>query len=263
MTASEGLYGHVALNRRHWDERAASWHGPLARDHWRRTEPSWGLWNTPEPQVELFPDDVAGMDAIELGCGTAYVSAGLARAGARPVGVDLSREQLATARSMQREFGIAFPLVLADAEHLPNCSSTFDLAISEYGASLWCDPYRWIPEAARVLRPGGHLAFVRRSPLLALCTPAGGQAGVALLRPQFGLPQPGDSTSVEFDMPHGEMFRLLRSCGFVVDDLIEIQAPEPALRDYAEVSAAWAQQWPSEEIWKARLGCVKNGHRSR
>lgn len=205
----------------------------------------------------LFPDDVAGMDAIELGCGTAYVSARLARAGARPVGVDLSREQLATARSMQREFGIAFPLVLADAEHLPHRRSTYDLAISEYGASLWCDPHRWIPEAARVLRPGGRLAFVRRSPLFALCIPVGGQADAALVRPQFGLRQYGDGTSVEFNMPHGEMLRLLRSCGFVVDDLIEIQAPEPAIRDYAEVSAAWAHQWPSEEVWKARLGCVK------
>jgi hypothetical protein len=28
-------------------------------------------------------------------------------------------------------------------------------AISEYGASIWCDPYAWIPEAARMLRPAG------------------------------------------------------------------------------------------------------------
>ena len=50
------------------------------------------------------------------------------------------------------------------------------------------------------------------------------------------------------------MLRLLRSCGFTVEDLIEFQAPEPAQRDYSEVSADWARRWPSEEIWKARLG---------
>jgi SAM-dependent methyltransferase len=255
MTASEGRSGHAALNRRHWDEEAAGWHGPLARGHWGRTEQCWGLWNVPESQVGLFPDGVAGMGVIELGCGTAYVSAWLARAGARPVGVDLSREQLATARLMQGEFDIDFPLVLADAEQLPFQGGIFDLAVSEYGASLWCDPYRWIPEAARVLRPGGRLVFVRRSPLFALCTPVGGRAEAVLLRPQFGLRQHRDGTSVEFHLPHGEMLRLLRSCGFVIDDLIEIQAPEPAHRDYAEVSAAWAHQWPSEEIWKARLSC--------
>lgn len=255
MAASAGRSAHSVVNRRHWDERAAAWHGPLARGHWSRTEPSWGLWSTPESQVGVFPDAVAGMDAIELGCGTAYVCAWLARAGARPVGVDLSRAQLATARSMQQEFGLAFPLLLADAERLPLRNSSFDLAVSEFGASLWCDPDRWIPEAARVLRPGGHLVFVRRSPLFALCAPVGGQAGPALLRPQFGLRQHADDMSVEFTMPHGEMLRLLRSCGFVVDDLIEIQAPEAAHRDYPEVTAAWAHQWPSDEIWKARLSC--------
>lgn len=255
MTASEDRSGHVALNRRYWDENAAAWHGPLARGHWSRTEQTWGLWNTPESQVGLFPDGVAGMGVVELGCGTAYVSAWLARAGARPVGIDLSREQLATARAMQREFGIDFPLVLADAERLPLQDAAFDVAISEFGASLWCDPYRWIPEAARVLRPGGRLVFVRRSPLFALCTPEGGRAAAALVRPQFGLRQHGDGTSVEFNLPHGDTLRLLRSCGFVIDDLIEIQAPEPAHRDYAEVSADWAHRWPSEEIWTAQLGC--------
>jgi SAM-dependent methyltransferase len=149
--------------------------------------------------------------------------------------------------------GIDFPLVLGDAEHVPYDDGTFDLAISEYGASLWCDPYRWIPEAARLLRPGGRLVFLRRSPLFALCARSGGQASTALLRPQFGLRRVDGGTSMEFNLPHGEMLRLLRSQGFTVEDLIEIQAPQPAHRDYAEVSADWAHHWPSEEIWKARL----------
>lgn len=244
---------HVAVNRRHWDDEAAAWHGPLARGQWEVTEPCWGLWQTPESQVSVFPEDVAGMNVIELGCGTAYVSARLARAGARPVGIDVSVAQLATARAMQGEFGIDFPLVLADAERVPCADDTFDLAISEYGASLWCDPHRWIPEAARILAPGGRLVFLRRSPLFALCADPAGQASAELRRPQFGLLRLEEDNSVEFHLPHGEMLRLLRSCGFTVEDLIEIQAPAPAHRDYAEVSADWAHRWPSEEIWKARL----------
>jgi hypothetical protein len=59
--------------------------------------------------------------------------------------------------------------------------------------------------------------------------------------------------AVEFTLAHGEMLRLLRSCGFIIEDLIEVQAPSPAHRDYAEVSADWSRRWPSEEIWKARL----------
>ncbi|MEU1102145.1 class I SAM-dependent methyltransferase [Streptomyces tibetensis] len=248
----DGPADHAEQNRRFWDDQAAAWHGPLARDHWAQVEPSWGLWATPESQVSLLPDGVDGMRTIELGCGTAYVSAWLARAGAHPVGIDLSEKQLATARAMQAEFGIDFPLVLGDAEKVPYEDNTFGLAISEYGASLWCDPYQWIPEAARLLVPGGRLVFSRYSPLFALCVPSEGPVSTTLSRTQFGLTQLSWGDHVEFVLPHGEMLRLLRACGFVVEDLIEIQAPQPA-RDYPEVSADWAQQWPSEEIWKARL----------
>jgi SAM-dependent methyltransferase len=193
------------------------------------------------------------MHAIELGCGTAYVSAWLARAGARPVGIDLSERQLATARAMQAEFGLDFPLVHGRAEEVPYGDDTFELAISEYGASLWCDPRQWIPEAARLLVPGGRLVFMRFSPLFAMCVPPEGQASTALLRGQFGLGRLDWGKRVEFVLPHGEMLRVLRSSGFVVEDLIEIQAPQPSDRDFPEVSAEWAHSWPSEEIWTARL----------
>ena len=252
MTISEAR-DHVELNRRYWDEQASAWHGPLAREAWSATQPRWGLWATPESEVSLIPEDIAGLRAIELGCGTGYVSAWLARAGARPVGLDLSESQLDTAREMQAEFSLDFPLVLGDAEQVPFPDGSFDFAISEYGASLWCDPHRWIAEAARLLVPGGRLVFLRRSPLFALCARPDGPAAASLRRPQFGLRRTdGDGAGVEFTLPHGEMLRLLRSHGFVVEDLIEIQAPVPAHRDYTEVTAAWAADWPSEEIWKAR-----------
>ncbi|WP_129843224.1 class I SAM-dependent methyltransferase [Streptomyces sp. RFCAC02] len=243
---------YVERNETYWDRVGAAAHGPLARAAWARDEPAWGLWATPESEVSVLPATLAGADAVELGCGTAYVSAWLARAGALPVGVDVSAEQLATARAMQEEFGLAFPLVQGNAEQVPYPDGSFDFAISEFGASLWCDPYAWIPEAARLLRPGGRLAFSRYSPTYALCVPPGGQAGTTMLRSHFELGRLDWGERVEFVLPHGEMLRLLRSCGFEVEDLIEIQAPEPAHRDYAEVSAEWANQWPSEEIWKAR-----------
>ncbi|GAA2426967.1 class I SAM-dependent methyltransferase [Streptomyces macrosporus] len=249
-----GTNGHTRLNQRYWDEEAAASHGPLARGHWSRTEPAWGLWSTPESELSLLPDDLAGKRVVELGCGTAYVSAWLARAGARPVGVDLSERQLATARALQEEFGLDFPLLLADAERVPCPDGTFDLAVSEYGASLWCDPRRWIPEAARLLAPGGRLVFMRYSPLFALCASPEGRASTTLRRPQFGMGRLEWGKRVEFVLPHGEMIRVLRDAGFTVEDLIEIRAPHPAPRDYHEVSAEWARDWPCEEVWKARLG---------
>ena len=70
---------------------------------------------------------------------------------------------------------------------MPLPDAGFDLAVSEYGACLWCDPDLWIPEAARLLRPGGQLIFLTNSPLVVLCSPDEGAADDRLLRDQFGL----------------------------------------------------------------------------
>ncbi|GAA3887007.1 class I SAM-dependent methyltransferase [Streptomyces sedi] len=242
---------HVARNRVHWDEERAAYHAPLARSHWAQREPTWGLWATPESRARLIPDDIAGRRVVELGCGTGYVSAWLARAGACPVAVDVSAAQLATARALREEFGLAMDLVLADAERVSLRGGRFALVISDYGASLWCDPHRWIAEAARLLEPGGRLAFSRRSPFFAVCRPEAGAADSRLLRPYFGASRLPHGGGVEFTLPHGELIRLLREHGFTVDELIEVAAPEAGARDYPEVTAAWARSWPSEELWKA------------
>lgn len=244
---------HVARNRRLWDTELAAVHGPLAREHWAGPE-RWGIWSAPEERVRAMPAEVAGMRAVELGCGTGYVSAWLARAGAYPVGVDVSAGQLATAKAMQEEFGLRFPLLLADAERVPLRDGSFDLAVSEYGASLWCDPYRWIPEAARLLRPGGRLVFSGRTPLFGACRVPGGMVGPELRRPMFGLRGLEVGGGVEQHLPHGDMVRLLRSAGFTVEDLIEVPAPESFHKyQYSDQSVEWAGKWPSDELWKARL----------
>ena len=98
--------------------------------------------------------DVRDLDIIELGCGTAYFSAWLAKRGARVVGVDPTPAQLETARRMQKETGIEFPLVEAIGEDVPFDDASFDLVHSEYGASIWADPYLWIPEACTPPAPG-------------------------------------------------------------------------------------------------------------
>src|SRR5687767_3726944 len=119
---------HIRRNRDAWNSYAPDYVEAGERN-WADDEPSWGIWGVPESEVGMFPADLAGMDAVELGCGTAYVSAWLARRGARPVGVDNSPAQLATARRLQREHGLDFPLIQADAEALPLPDARFDLAI--------------------------------------------------------------------------------------------------------------------------------------
>ena len=246
---------HVRVNIDSWTKEAPSYAEQAPRS-WAREEILWGIWDVPESQLGALPD-VSGKDVIELGCGTAYVSGILTRQGARMVGVDVTPAQLETARAMQKQFGLEFPLIEASAEDVPLPDASFDLAVSEYGASIWCDPYRWIPEAARLLRPGGELVFLVNGTLFMLCAQEQEiPPGPELRRDYFGMHrfEWPDDDGIEFHLPYGEMIRVLRGSGFEVEDLIEIQAPEGAVRHRYDAlpTPEWARRWPSEEIWRAR-----------
>jgi SAM-dependent methyltransferase len=241
---------HVPRNRAYWTSLAPSY-AERAPTQWADEEITWGIWNAPDSELDIL-GDVAGLDVIELGCGTAYFSAWLARRGARSVGIDVTPAQLATARAMQARFGPTFPLIEGSAEEVPLGDQRFDLAISEYGASIWCDPHRWVPEAARLLRPGGRLVFLRNSTILILTEDLEG-AHDRLVRDYFGLHRIAwpDTDSVEFHLGYGDWIRLLRANGFEIEDLVEIQAPKGAASAYELVPSEWAHRWPSEEIWVA------------
>lgn len=246
----------LAVNRALWTIVNEEFTDGRAHEAWAAEAFTWGLFDNPETRICAL-GDVAGLDVIELGCGTAYVSARLARLGARPVGVDLTPAQLDTARRYQERFGLSFPLIEANAEDVPLPDDSFDLAVSEYGACVWCDPERWIPEAARLLRPGGRLVFLTNSVQVTLCVPEdGGHAGDRLLRPQKGASRlcwPGGG--IEFHPSHGEWIRILRESGFVVEALHELYAEDEAKTpEYYDIATAqWAGRWPVEDLWTARL----------
>jgi SAM-dependent methyltransferase len=250
---------YLAINREGWTHANAEYTDARAHEAWAN-DVSWGLWHIPETELRLLPD-VEGKDVIELGCGTAYFGAWFKRAGARRVvGVDITPAQLETARRMDAEFGLGLELLEANAEEVPLPDGSFDLVFSEYGASIWCDPGRWIPEAARLLRLGGELMFVRGSTLAVLCAPDEGRVTEHLVRPQKGLyrldwPETDlDDAGVEFHPSISDMFRILQTNGFELLDLVELFAPEDAADHeyYSTVPAEWAKQWPSEEVWRAR-----------
>ena len=249
------LPDYVLHNREHWDRQAAGYAASGER-HWAAEKATWGSWNVSEAEVGMLPADLAGRDAIELGCGTAYVSAWMARRGARVVGIDNSEKQLETARRMQQKHGLEFPLIHGVAESVPYPDASFDFAISEYGACLWADPRKWVAEASRLLRPGGRLHFLTNAFLLMLCADEDETkpATERLLRPAFGIYRmewPGDS-GVEFHLAHGDWIRLLRASGFEIEDLIEVQPPPDAKTRHPFVTLEWARKWPSEEVWKVR-----------
>lgn len=252
------LPDHVARNRAYWDEVNAPRYAVSGARSWATDEISWGIFGVPERELQALPPDVRGMDIVELGCGTAYFGSWLARRGARVTGIDNSAEQLRTAKQLQDEHGLHFPLIHGNAETTGLPDASFDLAISEYGASIWADPYRWVPEASRILRPGGELVFLTNGLIWILTVPDTEDEGPAadrLLRPYFGMHrfEWPDDPGVEFHLGIGDWIRLLRANGFEVLDFIEVRAPEGATASaHALVDPDWARKWPAEQIWRVR-----------
>jgi SAM-dependent methyltransferase len=221
---------------------------------WAQAEPTWGVWRIPDRDVNAAPA-VDGKDVLELGCGTAYWSAWFARRGARVVALDNSPKQLETAQTLQREHTLDFPLIHGDAEHVPLFDECFDVAFSEYGASLWCDPYVWLPEAARVLRSGGELVFLRPSIIQTLCMPDDdGVAQDRFQRDYFGLHslEWSDDGSIEFEIPLGEWLRVFDTSGFEIVKLTELRPPAGAIGGHRHLTLDWGRRWPTEWIWHLR-----------
>jgi len=256
MTEPE-LPDSIAANVADWTRSNEQFTDAQADRAWAPQDLAWGVFQVREDDIGAPLGDVSGLDVVELGCGTAYFSAQLALRGARPVGVDPTPAQLATARRMMDKTGIEFPLVEAPAERVPLPNASFDLAVSEFGASLWADPALWVPEAARLLRPGGRLVFLTNSFVSYLCAPDEGGISETLLRPQFGayrIQWPGE-TGIEYHLPHSDWIDLLRGSGFEIERLIEPKAPPEATQHeyYDYVTPEWAWQWPAEELWVATL----------
>ncbi len=72
----------------------------------------------------------------------------------------------------------------------------------------------------------------------------------ALLGPRRpDLDEPG---GIEFQLPISEWVQLFRRTGFDIVDYVELRAPADATEDRFTVSAAWAREFPSEQIWRLR-----------
>jgi SAM-dependent methyltransferase len=250
---------HIHHNRLWWNRDADDYqrrNAPQIRRQAFTGDIAWGLWAIPESQLGVL-GEVAGKDVLELGCGGGQWSMALARRGARPVGLDLSERQLGHARRLQDETGVRFPLVQGDAERVPLRDGRFDIVFADHGAFSFADPYRTVPEAARLLRPGGLLAFNHSSPIYQIAAPVDADhAADRLVYDYFGLHRievPGGT--VEFDLPYGAWIRLFRDCGLVVEDLIEPRPGPLTVSTYRDADdLAWSQRWPSECIWRTRKG---------
>jgi len=253
------LEDYQIVNIQHWQKRAEEYKEP-AEKAWESNDPHWGIWQIPESNLELFPHDLKGKKCIEIGCGGGYVSSWMARRGGEVVGIDPTPNQLETARRLEKQYQLGIEFVEGFGEKLPFPDACFDFAISEYGASLWANPYEWIPEAARVLKPGSQLVFMTNHAFAICCVPdevdENAPLSERLQRPYLGLFKTqwkSPPHEIEFHLPHGEWVKLLRDNGFEIERLLELGASFESTTRYGWADAEWASKWPTEEVWCVRL----------
>lgn len=252
---SKRLQRYERVNREFWDADADDYQA-VHRAQLAGPEPGWGTYQIPESQLQVL-DHVAGRDVLEYGCGAAQWSVHLARRGARAVGLDQSRAQLRHARRAVADAGVDVRLVCASATAVPFPDERFDVVFCDHGAMSFCDPAATVPEVARLLRPGGQLAFSLSTLLRNTCFPPGdpdARVSRKLHQPWFRDPgfDWGDGT-IDFQMLTGSWIRLFRAHGFEIEDLVELRAPKGGKTTYTEyVDHKWARRWPAEEIWKVR-----------
>ena len=250
---------YIKVNRQHWDDAAHEWVEGGERA-WATDAPTWGMWGIPDADLGLLPVDMSGMRAIELGCGTGYISAWLAKRGASVVAIDNSAKQLETANRLNDQYDLDIEFIHGIAESVDYPDESFDYAVSEYGAALWSDPYVWIPESHRLLKPGSELVFLSSTTLAAICSPLDGSLPTSetLQRPYFGvhtfdwrnaIDDPG---GIEFHLTTSDWIHLFNDTGFEILDFFELQAPHDGDEINYFATATWSRKWPSEQVWKLR-----------
>ena len=245
------------LNRAKWQVAARSFRS-LGEENWQRQAPAWGIWSRSEEGLDLLPEDLQEKLCLDVGCGTGYILKWMADRGATAVGIEPSDNQLVIVVGLSQLHDTKISLIQGFGEQLPFADSTFDFAISEYGAALWADPYQWIPEVARVLKPLSNLV-IYTDHMISYMADNGldepnGEWTETLQRPYFNAHRMkwnvDGSDGVEFHLAPGEWIALFRKCGLVVDAFMELQAPVNASATFSWASTEWGRKWPAEQVWK-------------
>ena len=243
----------ASANRFWWDSDAVEYH----RDH-----PAYlsSFYWCPEMLHESDANllgDVANLDVLEIGCGSAPCSRWLAQNSAAHsvTAFDISAGMLSQGQDLRiDETGPA--LVQADAAFMPFKYDSFDVAFSVFGAVPFVsDSGALMREVARVLKPCGRWVFAVTHPMRWVFPDDPGPAGLIPAvsyfdrTPYVERDSNGIATYVEHHRTLGDRVRDLHAAGFILEDLIEPEWPEPDPEPFGQWSKLRGELFPGTAIF--------------
>lgn len=174
----------AAANRRWWDAEADQYlaeHGDFLGD----ADFVWGPEGWTEGELAVL-GDVPGRRVLEFGAGAGQAGRWCTAQGADVVATDLSFGMLQAGQQLNAQTGLEPTLLQCDAQAVPFADASFDIVFSAFGAVPFVqDSAGLMRELARVVRPGGLVAFSTSHPIRWAFPDAPGEAGLTISQSYF------------------------------------------------------------------------------
>lgn len=211
-----------------WEPEAENW------VRWARTPGHDAYWYYSDAFFELLPDP--GARTIELGCGEGRVARDLVERGHRVIGVEPARSLARYARDADA----VSSYVVADGAAVPCVTAAFDLVVAYNSLQVVADMRGTVHEAARLLRPGGHLCLTVAHPAMDLgrFVETGTGTVFAVRESYFESRRVEDTVGVEglaitcrgWTYTLEDYMQALGAAGFVVEELREPKPNGPSAK---------------------------------
>jgi SAM-dependent methyltransferase len=195
-------------------------------------------------------------EVVHLQSGHGLDDTALAQAGAKLViGVDYSAVAARAAQRRADELGLACRYIVSTVPGVPLTDGTADLLYTGKGALIWMpDIGAWASEAARLLRPGGHLFIYEGHPAIPLWTWDEDTPGIRDDRSYFAGSHVNDSFPVrgatEWQWTLGQIVTAVITAGMELLSLDEY--PEPFWTPGGVRAMAWDGRLPNSFSMLAR-----------